>query len=124
MDSASRRPEESFALPKGERLLKRAEFKALSRAHQRFHTRHFTCVLRPNHKGTRRLGITVSRKIGNAVQRNRVKRLVREYFRLHKSCFPQGSDILVIAKKDASDLDFQRLAEEFAASRLFQDLRS
>jgi ribonuclease P protein component len=41
-----------------------------------------------------RLGISVPKKVGNAVQRNRIKRIIREAFRLHKKVFPQGSDIV------------------------------
>jgi ribonuclease P protein component len=50
--------------------------------------------------------------VGNAVRRNRIKRLIREFFRLHKAHFSQGYDIVIIAKKDASYLDLGRVEEE------------
>jgi ribonuclease P protein component len=59
-----------------------------------------------------RLGLTASRKVGGAVIRNRVKRFVREVFRLHKGFFPEGCDILVSARKSAGDLDFRKVREE------------
>lgn len=50
-----------------------------------------------------RLGITASKKVGNAVVRNRVKRLVREYVRRHQ-WVPPGVDVVIIAKRSASEL--------------------
>jgi ribonuclease P protein component len=60
-----------------------------------------------------RLGITVSKRIGNSVKRNRVKRLIREFFRLNKALFPQAHDIVIAAKRDAGDLDFWKIKGEF-----------
>jgi len=65
-----------------------------------------------NGLGRSRLGITASRKVGGAVVRNRVKRLIREVFRLHKEIFPRGCDIVISAGKSAGDLDFRKVREE------------
>lgn len=62
--------------------------------------------------GATRLGITASRKLGNAVQRNRVKRLVREAFRRHKLLFPSGLDLVFVAKKNAVDADYEQVVRE------------
>ena len=53
---------------------------------------------------TRRLGVTVSRRVGNAVIRNRVKRGIREWFRRARERLPEGSDTIVIARTAARDL--------------------
>ncbi len=64
--------------------------------------------------GPTRLGVTASKKVGGAVQRNRVKRLVREYFRCNYSKLDQLVDISIIAKKGASDLFYDALSDELS----------
>jgi len=102
----------SFSFPKRERILKRKDFVNLNRLGKRHQTRHFTIILKQNRLGITRLGITASKKTGNSVQRNRVKRLVREFFRLHKTHFPLGYDVIIVARKGASDLNFWKTKEE------------
>jgi ribonuclease P protein component len=104
----------SFSFPKKERLLNRADFVNLNRLGERHHTRHFTLTIKKNGLGITRLGITATKKVGNAVKRNRIKRLIREFFRLNKSKFPQGYDIVIAAKKNASYLDKRKAKEELA----------
>ncbi|MBU0734211.1 MAG: ribonuclease P protein component [Pseudomonadota bacterium] len=102
----------SFSFPKKRRLLNRTDFVNLNRSGKRHHTRHFVVITKRNGLGITRLGVTVSKKSGNAVKRNRVKRLIREFFRLNYSKIPQGYDIVVAAKKDASYLDLWKTKEE------------
>jgi ribonuclease P protein component len=64
----------------------------------------YMVVVRPNDGPTTRLGVTVTRKIGAAAFRNRLKRRAREFFRLNRASWPLGLDILFIATKQASDL--------------------
>ncbi|MBW1780634.1 MAG: ribonuclease P protein component [Deltaproteobacteria bacterium] len=92
--------------------MNRADFVNLNRWGKRQHTRHFVVITKQNGLGITRLGVTVSKKAGNAVKRNRVKRLIREFFRLNNSKIPQGYDIVVAAKKDASYLDLWKTEEE------------
>ena len=68
-------------------------------------TRNFLVLLRPNQLPQVRLGVTVTKKIGKAVIRNRIKRYVREFFRLNKHYLPQGHDLVVIARRGADSLD-------------------
>ncbi len=83
--------------------------------------KHFTrsfilfMVRRDNGPDGLRLGLTVSRKMGNAVARNRIKRVVREYFRLHQYDFELPLDIVVVPKRnlEADQLDLALATEEF-----------
>lgn len=59
-----------------------------------------------------RLGITVSRKVGNAVVRNRVKRRIREWFRRERSALEERADLVVIARPPAAGLAGRAVAQE------------
>jgi ribonuclease P protein component len=63
-------------------------------------------------RGTSRLGITVSARVGNAVVRNRVKRVVREIFRRRRRELTSVNDIVVIAKSGADNLTYAQAATE------------
>jgi ribonuclease P protein component len=102
----------SFSYKKNERLLNRKDFVNLNKTGKRHHSAHFTLITHNNRLGKTRLGITASRRTGNAVRRNRIKRLIREYFRLHKHQFPQGFDVVIVAKKGAGDLEYREVQKE------------
>jgi ribonuclease P protein component len=104
---------------KKERLLKRPDFLRLSAAGNKFHSAHFIFVWSCATTGISRLGVTVSRKVGNAVVRNRIKRALREYYRLHKMLF-FCADFNLIAKKGAEKLDVRdiRLELDTALQRI------
>lgn len=88
-----------FSLTKNERIRKTSEFKRIFSEGKRYQTENFLIILHPNQYERRRLGIVVSKKIGKAVVRNRIKRLLREFFRLNKPKFPESSDLLFVVKK-------------------------
>ena len=114
----------SFSFPKKFRLLNRSDFVNLNRGGERHRTKHFTIIRMLNGLDVTRLGVTVSKKVGNAVKRNRVKRLIREYFRINRPRLPRGQDIVLIAKKDACYLDFPKIEEELGEVLFdkFQDI--
>ena len=97
---------------RGDRLKKRYEFKQVQLSGRRIHTPHFLIVVQPNALQTTRLGITVTKKVGSAVQRNRIKRVVREVFRLNRPLFPASHDVVFIAKRGAHQIDYASLLEE------------
>lgn len=64
---------------------------------------------RPNRTGGNRVGVTVSKKLGKAVVRNRVRRRLREVYRLNEDRFLPGWDIVVVARSRCISADFSRL---------------
>ena len=102
-----------FSFKKYERLRKQKEFFAVKKEGTRIHTRNFVLLIRRNDLPYYRLGIIVSKKVGNAVVRNRIKRCLREFFRLNRNKFaPPPSDIVIIAKKGANRLKTRAITEE------------
>lgn len=108
------RPRDEF-FPKSSRLIKRSEFLAAQRFAQKFHTRSFLgLVVLSTDAQKSRIGITTSKKVGNAVQRNHIRRLIRESFRRHKLELLPGFDIVVIAKKNAALISNDAIFDELA----------
>jgi ribonuclease P protein component len=95
-----------------DRLKKRYEFKQAQLSGRRIHTPHFLIVVLPNALQNTRLGITVTKKVGTAVQRNRIKRVVREVFRRNRRLFPASHDLVFIAKRGATEIDYRSLLSE------------
>jgi ribonuclease P protein component len=105
-------PMERSTFGKQERVRKRQDYLTVYRQGVRDHSRHFTCLTCRNPAGIRRLGITVGKKVGKAVKRNRIKRLIREFFRLHKQRFPASLDIVIMAKPRAALLANHEIMRE------------
>lgn len=68
---------------------------------------------RKNRTNRNRVGITVSKKLGHAVVRNRVRRRLREIYRLNEAQFLPGYDIVVVARSRAVEASFQELRESY-----------
>ncbi|QIJ72187.1 ribonuclease P protein component [Thermosulfuriphilus ammonigenes] len=86
-------------LSRQERLCRRQDYLKAYRQGTRFRLPYLTIIIVPNRCGFTRVGISVSRKIKEAVQRNRAKRLLREFFRRNKNLFPSGYDVVFVAKE-------------------------
>jgi ribonuclease P protein component len=89
---------------KDDRLLKRSDFQRLSKSGKRIQNRYFIVYIRRNDLQRCRLGLTVTRKVGNAVARNRIKRLAREYFRQNRHIIKDYWDISLIAKRECIEV--------------------
>lgn len=93
-----------LAFTKADRIRTASDFRNLSRQGKRHFSDYFIIVFRKNQFSRSRLGITVSKKVGKAVTRNRIKRIIREFFRSNKTVLPVGADINVIARKPAGTI--------------------
>jgi ribonuclease P protein component len=103
---------ESQTFGRDERIRKRQDYLRIYEQGVRVYSKHFTIITCTNQAGIRRLGMTVSKKAGNAVQRNRIKRLLREFFRLNKSRLPSSQDIVIIAKRGILPLTYGDVCAE------------
>lgn len=68
--------------------------------------RYLVMYIYENGLSLNRLGISVSKKVGNSVVRHRLTRLIRESYRLHEEMFHSGWDIVVIARTNAKDISY------------------
>jgi len=100
--------------PRAYRIRKRAEYLALQRRGTRHPTRHFVVITRCRDRRPSRLGVTTSKKVGHAPARNRVRRLVREFFRCHREALATPADIVVIARPGAAKLSYEDVKRELA----------
>lgn len=74
---------------------------------------YLVVYVRPNRRGHNRLGVTVSTKLGHAVVRNRVRRRLREIFRLNQDKLTQGYDMIVVARTHAVHAEYRELDRAF-----------
>jgi ribonuclease P protein component len=104
-----------FGLPKYCLLRKNWEFEAVYRHGKRLHGKGFTIVYLANNRDYNRIGISISRKVKGAVTRNRIKRIVKESFRLNRGVYPPEADIVITVRPDFS-LNSPDLITETVAS--------
>lgn len=105
-----------FGFPKTERIRKRADYLRIQSSGRKLSTRSllvFTVWSTQAPLPPPRLGITVSKRVGVAVVRTRVKRLLREVFRQNKSRLPAGLQLVIVAKGDAAKLSYPQTNAEF-----------
>lgn len=112
MEPAAGQPKGRF--PKSARVRKRREYQRVQSGGRRLSLEHFVFVMRAREDaGGPRLGIAASRKVGCAVVRNRVRRLIREAFRSTRELFPDGVDVVVIVKSAPPGLGLSDVVAEW-----------
>ncbi len=89
-----------------ESLKKNTDFRLVYQNGKSFANRYFVMYVVENHQEKNRLGISVSKKVGNSVVRHRITRLVRESYRLNEHVFNSGLDMVVIARNNAASIRY------------------
>ena len=87
-------------------LKKNNDFQNVYKSGKSYGNKYLVIYTLKNDTDRNRLGISVSKKVGNSIVRHRVKRLIKESYRLHENMFNSGLDIVVIARKESNACDY------------------
>ena len=96
-----------------ERIRKKRDFLFLYKKGNRYKGKYFNLIYLSNDLNFSRMAVVVSSKIGNAVQRNKIKRRMRSLFRRNKPLFEKSFDILIIAKKGILEVTWTTLKASY-----------
>lgn len=102
------------AFPAAVRLKTRSEFLEVQKNGRRLQTDRFLVLALARPGAPMRLGITVSRKVASAVGRSRIKRLFREAFRRGRDRWPEGWEIVIVARRECVGASYAQLSEALA----------
>ena len=92
-----------------ESLQSNRDFKNVYSSGKSYANKYLVMYVLENGTNTNRLGISVSKKVGNSVVRHRLTRLVRESYRLHEDIFNSGLDIVVVVRVNAKEIDYHKM---------------
>jgi len=92
-----------------ESLKKNSDFKNVYTHGKSYANKYLVMYVLENNLGKNRIGISVSKKVGNSVVRHRITRLVRESYRLHENIFNSGLDIVIVARNSASTVKYAEI---------------
>jgi ribonuclease P protein component len=102
----------SFSFTKNERITQPQDFRRVMKLGSRLPSRNFVLFIQKNEETSHRLGIVVKKEIGPATYRNRMKRYLREFFRLHKHQIKGSCDIILMVKKGCTVNRYREAEEE------------
>lgn len=92
-----------------ESLKKNKDFQEVYKKGKSFGNKYLVMYVLPNELGKNRVGISVSKKVGNSIVRHHLTRLIRESYRLHEEHFLCGYDVIVIARTSAKDRTYHEI---------------
>lgn len=102
-----------FSFIKKNRLSNNYDFENVLKNGKHFKCEFFALKILKNNLEYSRLGIRINKKIGNSVKRNKIKRIIREIFRINKNEFNENIDIVVIPYSNILSANFDTIREEF-----------
>ena len=94
-------------------IRKNSEFQKVYKSGTSYANRLLVMYVKRSENPDTRIGISVSKKVGNSVVRHRITRLIREIFRLHRLETDSGLDIIVVARPAAKDSDYQKMESAY-----------
>ena len=92
-----------------ESLKKNSQFQFVYKNGKSYANKYLVMYVKENGLEINRIGISVSKKVGNSVVRHRVTRLIRESYRLHENIFNSGLDIVIVGRPSAATVGYQEV---------------
>lgn len=99
----------NLKMNKSESLKKNEDFREIYRTGKSYANKYLIMYVKENNSGSNRIGISVSKKVGNSVVRHRITRLIRESYRLSEDSILSGLDIIVVARTGAKERDYSAI---------------
>jgi len=106
--------QQGAGFPRAARLLKHSDFDRVYKQGRRHFSSHMTVFYLRQVEGNARVGLTVGRVLGGAVQRNRIKRRLREAVRLQRALLQGAVDVVINPKKSVLTVEFAVVVEEMS----------
>ena len=101
--------EKDIIMKFSESLKKNKDFQTVYRQGKSYANKYLVLYIMENQTEKNRIGISVSKKVGNSVVRHHLTRLIRESYRLQEECFQRGYDLVVIARQSAKDVTYKEM---------------
>ena len=92
-----------------ESLRKNHQFQSVYKGGRSLANKYLIMYIKENGMEQNRIGISVSKKVGNSVVRHRVKRLIKESYRLHENIFNSGLDVVIVARPGVAHVGYEEV---------------
>lgn len=109
-----------YRFKKQERIASSRDFKKVMKLGKKIQSKNFTLFILQNDYNFHRLGIIIKKGVGKATYRNRVKRLIREFFRLNKHLIKNHFDLIFLIKKGCTIKNYQDVEQEVKELKIFE----